>query len=88
MNYVLTLIGYFPEYIKYVINSILSVDKDANIYLCHDRTNKVNFKNISEVNLNEITSDYLNQFNELNVFENTIFENNPLWVTSVQRIFI
>lgn len=87
MNYVLTLIGYFPEYVKYVINSILSVDKDANIYLCHDRTNKVNFKNISEVNLNEITSDYLNQFNEINVFKNTIFENNPLWVTSVQRIF-
>ena len=35
MNYVLTLIGYFPEYIKYVINSILSVDKDANIYFAH-----------------------------------------------------
>ena len=87
MNYILILIDYFPEYIKYVINSILSVDKDANIYLCHDKTNKINFKNVVEINLGEITSDYLNQFNELNVFENTIFENNPLWVTSVQRIF-
>ena len=58
------------------------------IFILLIRTNKVNFKNISEVNLNEITSDYLNQFNELNVFENTIFENNPLWVTSVQKYFI
>lgn len=87
MNYVLILIDYFPEYIKLVINTILSVDRDANIFLCHNQNKRVSFKNVNEVNLNDIHSNELKEFNQLNIFENTIFEENPLWVTSVQRIF-
>lgn len=87
MNYVLILINYFPEYIFYVLNSILSVDKDATVYIAHNDIKKINYKNIVEINLNEIESEYLKRFNELDVFKNTIFENNPLWITSVQRIF-
>ena len=87
MNYVLILIDYFPEYIKYVLNSILSVDKNATIYLAHN-SHRVNlFKNVKEINLNEFQSENLERFNELNIFNKTIYDNNPLWMTSVQRIF-
>ena len=36
MNYVLVLINYKPDYLIHTINTILSVDKDAKIYLFSD----------------------------------------------------
>ncbi len=47
MNYVLVSIGIIPSYISKTINSILSVDKDAKIYLGSDQ--KIDFENVEYV---------------------------------------
>ena len=83
MNYVLILINYFPEYIFYVLNSILSVDKDATVYIAHNDNKKINYKNIVEINLNDIESEYLKRFNELDVFKNTIFTNRNTFISTI-----
>ena len=76
-----------PEYINYLVNSILSVDKDAEIFICYQKNYKLSFKNVKHVFLEDIESMNLDRFNDLKVYENTIFESNPLWNTSAQRIF-
>ena len=48
MNYVLVLINYKPDYLIHTINTILSVDKDAKIYLFSDK--KIEYKNIEFIN--------------------------------------
>ena len=69
MNYVLILINYFPEYIKHVINSILSVDKDFQGYFYVIIVKlKFNIHNIISVNLEDLNSDLLDEFNNLNYF--------------------
>lgn len=87
MNYVLILINYFPEYIKHVINSILSVDKDSKVILCHNSKTQINIHNVISVNLEDLNSDLLDEFNNLNIFKDSIYEENQLWKTSLQRIF-
>ena len=49
MRYVLIVLGYLPEYIRYTINTIISVDKDAEILICSDK--KVEFKHTTFINL-------------------------------------
>jgi hypothetical protein len=85
MNYLLILIGYKPEYIKYTINAILSTDMDAEIYLCSDIN--VNYKNTTYINLQDVHSEYIETINDLSIYENTIFKKNPLWSTSLKRVF-
>ena len=85
MNYVLILINYSPEYLKYVLNSILSVDKDAEIFVCSNK--KVEYKNTKFINLDDISSRELQYFKDLNIYKNTPFAANPLWMTSALRIF-
>ena len=87
MNYVLILIDYFPDYIKLILNSILSVDSDAKIILCNNQNKFIKHENIINIDLNDINSELLSEFNNLEVFKSSIYEENPLWVTSVQRIF-
>ncbi len=85
MNYVLVSIGTIPDYIRNSINSILTVDKDAKIYLCTDQ--KIKFQNIKIIDLKEIVSDQTIKIKENDIFKGTIFEGNPLWSTSLLRIF-
>ncbi len=85
MRYVLIVLGYLPEYIRYTINTIISVDKDAEILICSDK--KVEFKNTTFINLLDIPSKHIQELNELSIYKDTIFENNPLWKTSLERIF-
>ena len=85
MNYVLILINYFPDYLKFIVNSILSVDKDAKIHICSNQ--EVKFKNTEFINLNEIDSEGIDEFKSMNIFKGTVFEDNSLWVTSILRIF-
>ena len=85
MNYVLVSIGTIPDYIRNSINSILTVDKDAKIYLCTDQ--KTKFQNVEIIDLKEIVSDQTNKIKENDIFRGTIFEGNPLWITSLLRIF-
>ena len=87
MNYVLILINYFPDYLKLILNSILSVDSDAKIILCNNQNKFIKHENIINIDLNDINSELLSEFNNLEVFKSSIYEENPLWVTSVQRIF-
>tara|TARA_Y100000741_G_scaffold357446_1_gene335323 strand:+ start:423 stop:1286 length:864 start_codon:yes stop_codon:yes gene_type:complete len=85
MNYVLIAIGYLPEYLKFIINTILSIDKNSEIYLFSDT--KSDIKNITNININDLNTEILNEFKELNIYKNTIFEDNQLWLTSVLRVF-
>ena len=74
MDYILILIDYLPPYIKYIINSILSVDKDANIFIGSNQY--VNFKNTHHINLNDVTSIEAEQFKDLNIYDGTIFQKS------------
>ena len=85
MNYVLVSIGVIPSYIRKTINSILSVDKDAKIYLGTDQ--KIDFEKVEYVNLQEVVSDQTNKIKNNDIFKGTIYESNPLWSTSLLRIF-
>ena len=85
MNYVLISIGNVPEYIKYTINTIFSVDRDAFVYLGTDQN--IDYKNVKTINLNNIESEQTKYLKELNIYKKTIFENNPLWLSSLLRIF-
>ena len=85
MNYVLISIGTIPDYIKKTINSILTVDKDAKIFFCSDQ--KIQLKDIEIVDLNDIVSDLTNKIKKNDIFKDTIYESNPLWSTSLLRIF-
>lgn len=85
MNYVLVSIGTIPDYIKKTINSILTVDKDAKIFFCSDQ--KIQLKGIEIVHLNDIVSDLTNKIKKNDIFKDTIYESNPLWSTSLLRIF-
>jgi hypothetical protein len=42
MNYVLVAINQIPEYLKFTVNSILSVDDSANVFLLSDSKTKFN----------------------------------------------
>tara|TARA_Y100000389_G_C17458860_1_gene520130 strand:+ start:2249 stop:3115 length:867 start_codon:yes stop_codon:yes gene_type:complete len=86
MNYILISLGKFPDYVKYTINSIKSVDKNATIYVCSD-VYSGNFKDTNFINLNEIQNKKIQTIKNLNLYQNTIFESNPLWESSLLRIF-
>ncbi len=85
MNYVLVSIGTIPSYINKTINSILTVDKDAKIFLGSDQ--KTDFKNIETINLEDIVSEQTKKIKNNDIFKGTIYESNPLWSTSLLRIF-
>jgi len=85
VNYVLISICNVPEYIKYTINTILSVDSDAVVYLVTDQN--IDYKNVKIINLNNIESEQTKYLKELNIYKDTIFDNNPLWLSSLLRIF-
>ena len=70
MNYVLVSVGKIPEYIKFTLNSILSVDKDANIILCSDQKNIENFKNIKIIDIRSLNNNKVEEFKSLNLYKN------------------
>jgi len=85
MNYLLVYFGGVPDYIKYTVNSILSVDKDAKIYFCSDSS--IRYNNVEYINSNEISSDLTKKIEKINIYKNTNYEANPLWATSFLRLF-
>ena len=84
MNYVFVAIDYSPRYLKYALNSIQSIDQESKVFVFSNQ--KIEFKNVEIININEIKSEYIDRFNSLNIFKNSIFENNPLWKTSSLRV--
>lgn len=87
MNYVLISMGNLPDHIKYTVNTILSIEEEPKIFLCTDR--KINFKhkNIININLKDTNSTKLEYIKNLKIFDNSIFESNPLWQSSLLRLF-
>mgnify|MGYP001180457139 CR=1 FL=1 len=85
MKYLLFNLGKNPDYFKYCINSILSTDKDADIYLCTDQN--INSNEINVINFNDFET-LVTKKNEINeLFKNTSFGKSPLWSYSILRIF-
>jgi len=85
MNYLLFHLGELPKHFYICVNNILSVDKQAKIYLASDK--KINIKNVNVININEFDNlvDKKNQI--LSMYKDTNLENNPLWHTSFLRVF-
>ncbi len=65
--------GYSPNYIKYTINTILSVDKNANLYLATDQ--RFNLNNVKTINLSNVESEQTFKVKELNIYKNNSIEN-------------
>lgn len=85
MNYLFTYLGNEPNYIKYCLNTILSIDKEANIYFSSDFHS--NYTEVTHLPISEITSELTNEVKAINIYKNTNYELNPLWSTSLLRIF-
>ena len=85
MNYLLIYFGEKPRYIRYCINSILSVDSDAKIYFCSDKS--VKYKNVEYINSIDVSSDLTKNIEEIDIYKNTNYEASPLWKTSLLRVF-
>ena len=60
MNYILVAINQVPEYLKFTVNSILSVDDSAKVFLLSD--SKTKFKNITQLNIQDINSQKMMKF--------------------------
>lgn len=82
MNYLFVYSGNLPTYALTSINTVLSVDEKANVILCTDK--KHNFPYITNITFDEVESDLTRTVKNINYFKN---EKNPLWSTSLLRIF-
>jgi hypothetical protein len=85
MNYLFTYLGKPPEYIKYCLNAVMSVDKDAKIYFSSDYETK--FKDITFLSTLDIASDITKEVEKIDLYNNTNYAKNPLWNSSLLRIF-
>ena len=85
MDYIFYYKGNLPDHIRISINSILSVDETSSIYFCGSENFKNKNSRLNFLNADEIKSNYIDQIDELENFER--MDNNPLWKTSLQRIF-
>lgn len=84
MDYILFHKGKLPDYLNISINSILSVDENANIHLITDQTTRKH--EIYTANINDYEElDFIKDF-ALNLKQNDMADN-PLWLTSLERIF-
>ena len=86
MDYIFYYSGELPKHVLTSLNAVLSVEDDSKIYFCgsdnsklvHDRVTFIDSKYFFD-------SHYINKIEELEKFER--LDNNPLWKTSLQRIF-
>ena len=76
MNYLFYCENSVPDYLKFTLNSVLSVDKDAKIYLCSRKSPK--FKNVEFISQDEVISNNTKK----------LLSKNLLDKNSISRIFI
>ena len=84
MDYILYHKGHLPSHLKYCINSILSVDGNANVHLITDqiiKNQKINIINIQDYGKLNFMRDFKKSLEQNN------YAKNPLWLTSLERIF-
>jgi hypothetical protein len=86
MNYILIAIDKAPKYLNDCIQNIKAIDQESKIYLC---TNKdIKFDGVKIVNFEKIISNNTKETLNKDIYKNTFFEKNPLWFTSLLRIFL
>lgn len=88
MNYILSNVGKLPSYLEQCLNTILSVDKNATIYLISDQN--VNIGNVHTLNINDF-EDLLEIKKKLQYYyKDTGWSEDlyPLFYTSLFRIFL
>ena len=87
MNYLLFYNGKIPDYYKFTVNSILSVDAEANIFFCGSSI--LNHKEIDFSHTEDIVSTLTNEIIDLNIYKDTSYEfkENRLWSDSLLRVF-
>ena len=85
MNYLLFHLGKIPKHFYTCVNNILSIDKDAKIFVLTDNDLKLNAVEI--LNINDLKTLLLKKEEILSIYKNTHLESNPLWYTSFLRVF-
>jgi hypothetical protein len=88
MNYILSNVGKLPSYLEQCLNTILSIDKNAEIYLISDQN--VNIKNVHTLHINDF-KDLLEIKKKLqHYYKDTGWSEDlyPLFYTSLFRIFL
>ena len=86
MNYILFFYGEIPKYLEYSLNSIFSSDQNAEIYLCTNK--KFNRKNITNICFDDFKDLKEKKVEIDSRFSNTSLGTNPLWSTSLLRIYV
>jgi len=83
MNYFFVHLGDHPYWLQDSINSVKKSDESATIYFCGDSEQKID--GVYNLNLKDIASSMT-----LQAMDSTLWQNdpNPLWRTSIYRIFI
>jgi hypothetical protein len=82
MRYILHYSGEVPKYAHSCIEAIKLVDKNSHIFLCGNKN--PNIENVNFININDLSDTFIKEIDELGYFKN---EENPLWETSLKRIF-
>lgn len=82
MNYFLIYFGSIPEYLKYTVNAIKSSDENSKIYMLSD--DNLEQHGVINLNLEDIKGSITNEVLTSNYYKS---QTNPLWNTSMARIF-
>ena len=88
MNYILFYYGQIPDHIELALNSILSTDKNAQIYFCTNQ--KYPKRNIENINFNDFKDleEKKIEFNTLLKEIDAPLQDNALWSTSLMRLYV
>tara|TARA_X000000368_G_scaffold417714_1_gene414895 strand:+ start:365 stop:1207 length:843 start_codon:yes stop_codon:yes gene_type:complete len=82
VNYFLIYFGSIPEYFKYTVNAIKSSDENSKIYMLSD--DNLEQHGVINLNLEDIKDSVTNEVLSSNYYKS---QTNPLWNTSMARIF-
>ena len=85
MNYILYNSNTLPNHLNDCISNIKKVDPNSNVYLISDI--KTNYKGVISIVNSDIISDQTQDIVSHNIYKNTNYEKNPLWESSLIRIF-
>ena len=84
MDYILFYKGKIPKYLNKCVNSILSVDSGSNVYFLTDQKITSSIENFKIVDINTLKGNSSSKITDLDYFKG---DNNPLWETSLIRLF-
>lgn len=82
VNYIHSYLGKIPTHLVDSLNSISNTDPDSNIVLITDQ--KIKVDGLTVLKVNDIASDQTKSVMDMSLFSD---HNDPLWRTSIFRIF-